>query len=78
MTIWRGSSLSSAGRLTLINSVLSAIASYLMSYYYFVDWVIKRIDKLEGHLFGLIPPLLATLNILEDGIMSANLRSKGG
>ena len=44
---WNGRFLSRAGRLVLINSVLSALPIYWMSMHLFPDWVIDKIDKIR-------------------------------
>lgn len=48
---WKGRFLSRGGRLVLINSVLSSIPAYWMSFFYFPMWVIKRIDKIRRAFF---------------------------
>ena len=44
---WRGKFLSLGGRLVLLNSVLSSIPIYFMSFYKFPGWVVKQIDKIR-------------------------------
>ena len=47
---WKGHSLSHGGRLILVNSVLSSLPLYFMSFY-FPQWVIEHIDKLRCAFF---------------------------
>lgn len=47
LQIWRGKLLSSDAHLRLVNSVLSAIPSYLISVFKLDVWAIKQIDKLR-------------------------------
>jgi len=54
--IWRGSSVSRAGRLILINSFISAIPSYLMSLH-LPEWVVHKLTSL-GELFSRLVLLL--------------------
>lgn len=44
---WKGSFLSLGGRLTLVNSVLTALPTYWMSIFRLPAWVIKKIDQLR-------------------------------
>jgi len=44
---WKGKLLSMGGRLTLVNSVLSAIPMYYMSVYKLPSWVEERIDQIR-------------------------------
>jgi hypothetical protein len=48
---WKGSSLSKAGRLVLVNSMLSALALYWLSFYKCPIWVLKKIDAFRRNLF---------------------------
>lgn len=48
---WKGYTLSRGGRLTLINSVLSSIPSYWMSYFFLPCWVVDRIDQIIRAFF---------------------------
>lgn len=45
---WKAHSLSSAGRLVLVKSVLSAIPTYWMSFYTLPTWVRNRIDMIRS------------------------------
>ena len=47
LSTWKAHSLSSAGRLVLVKSVLSAIPSYWMSFLKLPSWVIKKIDSIR-------------------------------
>lgn len=44
---WQGRRLSRAGRLVLVNSVLSSLPIYFMASFILPKWVIKRIDKIR-------------------------------
>ncbi|XP_020262542.1 uncharacterized protein LOC109838519 [Asparagus officinalis] len=44
---WKSSCLSFGGRLVLLNSVLSSILLYYMSFYKLPSWVIKEVDKIR-------------------------------
>ena len=46
LTYWKSQDLSSGGRLTLVNSVLDTLPSYLMSIFPMPASVIKKIDVL--------------------------------
>lgn len=48
---WKSKILSRGGRLTLINSTLSTIPTYLMSFYKFPKWAIKEMDKIRRNFF---------------------------
>ncbi|XP_039146809.1 uncharacterized protein LOC120284053 [Dioscorea cayenensis subsp. rotundata] len=47
LTSWKANYLSVGGRLTLINSVLTALPTYLMSIFRLPKWVVNRIDRLR-------------------------------
>ena len=47
---WKGRLLTRAGRLTLINSVLTSIPVYHMTIFPLSKWAIKRIDRLRRNL----------------------------
>ncbi|XP_020264999.1 uncharacterized protein LOC109840677 [Asparagus officinalis] len=47
LSTWRKHSLSFGGRLVLLNSVLSSIPLYFMSFYKLPMWLIKEIDKIR-------------------------------
>jgi hypothetical protein len=44
---WKGRLLNKAGRLTLVNSVLSSILTYHMTVFPLSKWVVKRIDRIR-------------------------------
>lgn len=44
---WKGRFLSFGGRLTLINSVLTALPTYWMSMFRLPEWVSKKIDRIR-------------------------------
>jgi hypothetical protein len=52
---WKGKLISKGGRLQLADSVLSAILGYYMSYFQLSRWVIKKLIKSEGILYGATP-----------------------
>jgi len=47
LSAWKGRLLNRAGRLRLINSVLTAIPTYYLTVFRMQKWAIKRIDKLR-------------------------------
>ncbi|XP_039123641.1 uncharacterized protein LOC120260266 [Dioscorea cayenensis subsp. rotundata] len=47
LPLWKGRYLSLGGRLTLVNSVLSAIPTYWMSLFKVPCWVIKKINRIR-------------------------------
>lgn len=49
---WKSHALSKAGRLVLLNSVLSALPLYWMSFYKLPKWVIKKMIVLGKKFFG--------------------------
>lgn len=48
---WKGKFLSIAGRIVLINTVLSALLMYMMLYF-FPQWVINKIDRIHTRFLG--------------------------
>jgi mannosylglycoprotein endo-beta-mannosidase len=47
LTTWKWKSLNKAGRLRLINSVLTSVPTYFMTVFRLQKWAIKKIDKLR-------------------------------
>ena len=47
MAAWKGRLLNRAGRLRLVNSVLSSLPTYFLTVFKMPKWAIKRIDKLR-------------------------------
>ena len=60
---WRDASLSRVGRLVLTNFVLSALPSYLISFFYLPDWLPRGLTNLEEFFSGLDLPLLGVLSV---------------
>ena len=48
---WQNQSLSRGGRLTLVNAVLSQIPTFLLSYHWCPEWVLRRLDGLRRSFF---------------------------
>lgn len=48
---WKSKHLSLGGRLTLVNSVISSIQSYFLSFFLFPAWVISKLDKINRGFF---------------------------
>ncbi|KAJ4818335.1 RNA-directed DNA polymerase (reverse transcriptase)-related family protein [Rhynchospora pubera] len=48
---WKARFLSSAGRLTLVKSVLSALPLHYMQVFYFPSWLIKHLDGIRRRFF---------------------------
>ena len=47
----KGHSLSRGGRLILVNSVLTSLSLYFMSFFYLPQWVVEHIDRLRRAFF---------------------------
>ena len=47
LTAWKGRLLNKAGRLKLVNSVLSSVPTYYLTVFELQKWAIKKIDKLR-------------------------------
>ena len=52
LSSWKGKNLSTRGRLTLINSVLSSFAHVLMSFFEIPKGVHKKLDYFRSRFFG--------------------------
>jgi len=52
LAAWKGRLLNKAGRLRLINTVLSSMPTYFLTVFRLQNWAIKKIDKLRGVSFG--------------------------
>jgi hypothetical protein len=48
---WKGKHLSTQGRLTLINSVLSSLPMYMMSFFAIPRGVLKKLDYFRSRFF---------------------------
>ena len=48
---WKGKNLSTGGRLTLINSVLSSLPMYMMSFFDIPKGVLKKLDYFRSRFF---------------------------
>jgi hypothetical protein len=51
LSSWKGKLLSVGGRLTLINSVLSSLPMYMMSFFSIPRGVLKKLDFFRSHFF---------------------------
>jgi len=51
LTIWKCNALSRGGRLILVNSVLSSMLLYYISFYFLPKWVIHAIDRIRHAFF---------------------------
>jgi hypothetical protein len=51
LSSWKGKHLSAEGRLTLINSVLSSLPMYMMSFFSIPKGVIKKLDYFQSRFF---------------------------
>jgi len=51
LSSWRGKHLSTGGRLTLINSVLSSLPMYMMSFFAIPIEVLKKLDYFISSFF---------------------------
>jgi hypothetical protein len=51
LSIWKGKNLSKGGRLTLINSVLSSLLKYMMSFFEIPGGVLKKLDYMMSRFF---------------------------
>jgi hypothetical protein len=51
LSSWKGKFLSSGGRLVLINSVLSSLPMYMMSFFAIPKGVLKRLDYYRSRFF---------------------------
>ena len=48
---WKGHTLSREGRLILVNSILSSLLLYFISFFFIPQWVIDHIDRLRRAFF---------------------------
>ena len=63
-SLWRGVSLSRVGTLILINAVLSALPSYIKSFYYFCQiGLLRELTNLKELFSGLALLLLIELSV---------------
>ena len=51
LSSWKGKNLSTGGRLTLINSVLSSLAMYMMFFFEIPKGVLKKLDYFRSQFF---------------------------
>ena len=51
LAIWKENSLSRGGGLILVNSVLSSMALYFVSFFFLSEWVIHAIDQIYRAFF---------------------------
>ena len=51
LSSWKGKHLSTGGRLTLINSVLSSLPMYMMSFFAIPKGVLKKLDYFRSRFF---------------------------
>jgi len=51
LSSWKGKNLSTGGRLTLINSVLSSLPMYMMSFFEIPKGVLKKLDYFRSRFF---------------------------
>jgi hypothetical protein len=51
LSSWKGKHLSVGGRLTLINSVLSSLPMYMMSFFLIPKEVLKKLDYFRSRFF---------------------------
>jgi hypothetical protein len=75
---WKGKHISIAGRLTLINSVLSSLPMYMMSFFAILNGVLKKLNYFHSRFFWQGDRMSARENTaLLDGISFANPKIKG-
>jgi hypothetical protein len=51
---WKGRLLNKAGRLALVNSILSSLVLYHMPVFQLSKWTIKRLLELDKDFYGLV------------------------
>ena len=78
LSSWRGKHLSTGGRLTLINSVLSSLLMYMMSFFAIPKGVLKKLDYFRSSFFfGKVTTKEGSI-ALPNGVYFVNLRNRWG
>jgi hypothetical protein len=78
LSSWRAEHLSTGGRLTLINSVLSSLPIYMMSFFAVPKGVLKKLDYfISSFFFGKVTTKEGSI-ALSSGVYYVNLRTRGG
>jgi mannosylglycoprotein endo-beta-mannosidase len=52
LAAWKGRLLNKAGRLRLLNTVLSTIPTYFLTVFRLQKWALKKLDKLRRSFIG--------------------------
>ena len=75
LSSWKEKNLSAGGRLTLINSVLSSLPIYMMSFFEIPKGVRKKLDYFRSHFFGSAMSRSGNIGEL-NGISCVNQKTK--
>jgi len=78
LSSWRGKHLSTGGRLTLINSVLSSLPMYMMSFFAIPKEVLKKLDYFRSSFFFCKVTTKEGSIALPNGVYFVNLKEQEG
>jgi hypothetical protein len=76
LSSWKGKLLSSGGRLVLINSVLSSLPMFMMSFFRIPKGVLEKLDYYRSRFFGKVVSIRRNIDWL-NGVFSISLKVLG-